>query len=76
MVLTILAGMAGITFAVFLLNLTEMGTSTPTAPTNFQISFWQAIGACVLLLVLGLLAGLAPAYRAMSIKPIEAIRDE
>ena len=76
MVLTILAGMAGITFAVFLLNLTEMGTSTPTAPTEFQISFWEAIGACALLLILGLLAGLAPAYRAMSIKPIEAIRDE
>ena len=76
MVLTILAGMAGISFAVFLLNLTEMGTSTPTSPTEFQISFWQAIGACALLLILGLLAGLAPAYRAMSIKPIEAIRDE
>ena len=27
-------------------------------------------------LFLGLLAGLAPAYRAMSIKPIDAIRDE
>ena len=40
MVLTILAGMAGISFAVFLLNLTEMGTSTPTSPTEFQISFW------------------------------------
>lgn len=76
MVLTILAGMAGISFAVFLLNLTEMWTSTPTSPTEFQISFWQAIGACALLLILGLLAGLAPAYRAMSIKPIEAIRDE
>lgn len=76
MVLTILAGMAGISFAVFLLNLTEMGTSTPTSPTEFQISFWQAIGACALLLILGLLAGLTPAYRAMSIKPIEAIRDE
>jgi len=25
---------------------------------------------------LGMLAGLAPAYRAMAIKPIEAIRDE
>ena len=26
--------------------------------------------------LLGMLAGLAPAYRAMAIKPIEAIRDE
>ena len=54
MVLTILAGIAGISFAVFLLNLIEMGTSTPTSPTEFQISFWQAIGACALLLILGL----------------------
>ena len=76
MVLTILAGMAGIAFAVFLLNIVEVGTSEPTAPTHFLISFWEAIGACVLLLVLGLLAGLAPAYRAMSVKPIDAIRDE
>ena len=32
--------------------------------------------ACALLIALGVLAGLAPAYRAMAIKPIEAIRDE
>ena len=76
MVLTILAGMAGIAFAVFLLNVVEVGTSEPTAPTHFLISFWEAVGACVLLLFLGLLAGLAPAYRAMSVKPIDAIRDE
>lgn len=75
-VLTSLAGMSGITFAVFLLNIVESVTSTPTAPIHFQISFWQAIGACILLIILGLLAGLAPAYRAMAVKPIEAIRDE
>ena len=75
-VLTSLAGMSGITFAVFLLNIVESATSTPTAPIHFQISFWQAIGACILLIKLGLLAGLAPAYRAMAVKPIEAIRDE
>lgn len=75
-VLTSLAGMSGITFAVFLLNIVESAVSTPTAPVHFQISFWQAIGACVLLIILGLLAGLAPAYRAMTVKPIEAIRDE
>lgn len=76
MVLTILAGMAGIAFAVFLLNVVEVGTSEPNAPTHFLISFWEAVGACVLLLFLGLLTGLAPAYRAMSVKPIDAIRDE
>ena len=76
MVLTIIAGMAGIAFAVFLLNAVEVGTSEPTAPTHFLISFGEAIVACLLLLVLGLLAGLAPAYRAMSVKPIDAIRDE
>ena len=36
----------------------------------------MAVGTCVLLIALGVLAGLAPAYRAMAIKPIEAIRDE
>lgn len=76
MVLTILAGMSGISFAVFLLNIVETAASTPTSPAHFQISFWGAIGACILLLVLGLLAGLAPAFRAMAVKPIEAIRDE
>lgn len=75
-VLTIIAGMAGLTFAVFLLDIVEEATSTPTETARFLISFWQAIGAGILLIILGLLAGLAPAYRAMAVKPIEAIRDE
>ena len=76
MVLTIVSGMIGISFAVFLLNLVEKGASTSTAIAHFQIDFWGAIGATVLLLLLGLLAGLAPAFRAMRIKPIDAIREE
>ena len=76
MVLTSLAGMAGISFAVFLLNIVESAASSPSSLVHFQIGFWEAVGACFLLLILGLLAGLAPAYRAMAIKPIEAIRDE
>lgn len=76
MVLTSIAGMAGITFAVFVLQMLELGTANSDTPAHFQISFWGAIGACIILLVLGMLAGLAPAYRAMGIKPIEAIRDE
>ena len=76
MVLTTIAGMMGISFAVFVLQMMETGTAQSDTPGHFQISFWMAIGACVILLILGMLAGLAPAYRAMAIKPIEAIRDE
>ena len=42
----------------------------------FQISFWTAILAALLLSVLGVLAGLAPALRAMKVKPVDAMRDE
>ena len=76
MVLTTLAGMAGISFAVFILQIMETVNAQSDTPAHFQISFWAAIGACAILLILGMLAGLAPAYRAMAIKPIEAIRDE
>lgn len=76
MVLTTIAGMAGISFAVFILQMLELGTANSDTPAHFQISFWMAIGACIILMILGMLAGLAPAYRAMAIKPIEAIRDE
>lgn len=76
MVLTTLAGMTGISFAVFILQIMETVNAQSDTPAHFQISFWAAIGACAILLILGMLAGLAPAYRAMAIKPIEAIRDE
>lgn len=76
MVLTTFAGMMGISFGVLILQLVELGTASTDTPAHFQISFWMAIGACIILMILGTLAGLAPAYRAMSIKPIEAMRDE
>lgn len=77
MVLTTLAGMAGISFGVFVLQVLETAANDPgVIKTHYQVSFGMAIGTCVLLIVLGVLAGLAPAYRAMAIKPIEAIRDE
>lgn len=71
-VLTLVAGMGGICFGVGLLDLLEKATGE----TDLQVSFWLAIGTCFILLVLSILAGLAPAYRAMAIKPIDAIRDE
>lgn len=78
MVLTTVAGLLGICFGVFLLNGMEWmaAGNALQVPVHFQISFGMAVGACFLLLLLGMLAGLAPAYRAMAIRPIEAIRDE
>jgi putative ABC transport system permease protein len=71
--LTLAAGSAGIVFAVFLLNIFESATGGEAA---FQISFNTAVLAALLLAVLGALAGLAPALRAMAVKPVDAMRDE
>ena len=77
MVLTSIAGMAGISFGVFVLKILETAANDPgDISIHYQVSFGTAIGTCLLLIALGVLAGLAPAYRAMAIKPIEAIRDE
>ncbi len=76
MVLTAIAGLSGISFAVLILQVAEVGITASGTVAHFQVSFWTALGMAFLLLSLGVIAGLAPAYRAMSIKPIDAIRDE
>ena len=76
MVLTAIAGLSGISFAVLILQVAEVGITASGTVAHFQVSFWSALGMAFLLLSLGVIAGLAPAYRAMSIKPIDAIRDE
>ena len=71
--LTLTAGSFGIVFSVLILNLVEIITKGQAA---FQIDFSTAVLSAVLLAVLGLLAGLAPALRAMKIRPVDAMRDE
>lgn len=76
-ILTAVAGMSGILFVVVVLQLLEMAnTSDGIVGAHFQISFWTAAGAVAMLSLLGVLAGLAPAARAMNIKPVDAMRDE
>ena len=82
-VLTLAAGSAGIVFSVLLLNVFEKIVNALAKEAEmvsehipFQISFWTAILAALLLGVLGVLAGLAPALRAMRVKPVDAMRDE
>ena len=76
-VLTISAGMGGLLFAVGILQLAELASTTDgIVTTHYQIGFWMALGAVALLSSLGVLAGLAPALRAMAIKPVDAMREE
>lgn len=76
-VLTLVAGMSGILFAVLILQMLELAnTEDGILAAHFQVGFWTAIVAALAVSVMGILAGLAPAARAMSIKPVDAMRDE
>ena len=72
MTLTLVAGLFGIVFSVLALA----GADALKPDAGFQIGFWTAVGAAALLAALGVLAGLAPALRAMAVKPVDAMRDE
>ena len=76
-IITFLAGLSGIVLAVLLLAAVEPAIQEATlSDAPFQVSFGIAVRAAVVLTVLGLLAGIAPAMRALAIKPIDAMREE
>ncbi len=76
-VLTLVAGMSGIFLAVLILQMLELAnTEDGILTAHFQIGFWTALFAALVVSAMGVLAGLAPAARAMSIKPVDAMRDE
>lgn len=76
-VLTLVAGMSGILFGVLILQMLELAnTEDGILTAHFQVGFWTAIVAALMVSAMGVFAGLAPAARAMSIKPVDAMRDE
>ena len=76
-ILTTVAGMSGILVAVGILEMLEKAnTEDGIVGAHFQVDFWTAVLAVAVISVMGVLAGLAPAWRAMSIKPVDAMRDE
>ena len=76
-ILTLVAGMLGIVFSVLILAGVELAmTQDGILKAAFQVPFWTAMLAALLLTVLGVVAGLMPASRAMAIKPVDAMRDE
>ncbi len=74
--LTFLAGVLGIVAGVGVVQLAGMLLKDNEMFGTMQVSFLIAVCALILLILIGLLAGLLPASRALSIKPIEALSEE
>ena len=76
--LTFVAGVFGIILGAFVLsgidaataNMDDFPYTNPTVPISF------VLGALAIMVTLGTLIGLIPAQRAVSIKPIDALREE
>ncbi|MDE7334949.1 MAG: ABC transporter permease [Muribaculaceae bacterium] len=69
--LTMVAGIAGIVFAVG-----ELALAQQLFDIKFQIEFTTAMGILAIFVVLGIAASIIPSLKAMKIKPIEAINDK
>ena len=76
-VLTGLAGLAGIMAGVGAVLLTahvlEHADTFLKAP---NVSFGVAVSCLIIIIIIGILAGLLPALRALKIKPVEALSEE
>lgn len=75
--LTLIAGIIGIILGAFVLALLGYAFKDPLIPfVNPTVPIKFILGALVLMVGLGTLIGLIPAQRAVSIKPIDALREE
>ena len=73
--ITALSGFIGLLFAWLILSLIGPTINTP-AFTNPNVSASTVITATIVLVIAGVLAGLIPAMKAASVKPIVALRDK
>jgi putative ABC transport system permease protein len=78
--LTSFAGYFGLTLGVGLLELINYFLNASGGQSNMfnnpEVDFNKAMTALVILVISGIFAGMIPARRAVSIKPIDALRDE
>lgn len=77
LILTILSGMVGISFAAFVIWITNTILDSVGPVQNFanpSVSMSVVFTALIILVVSGLLAGLIPANSATKMKPVDALR--
>ncbi len=77
--LTVLSGMSGIVFGalfVYVINLLLEINGPVDMFMNPSVSIGVVVGALIILMVSGLLAGFIPAQSAIKVRPIEALRTE
>ncbi len=75
--LTLLAGIIGIIIGAVTLKAIDVFTQGSDFPyTNPTVPVPLVLGALGLMIILGTLIGLIPAQRAVSIRPIDALREE
>lgn len=77
--LTAMAGTLGIMIGVGLLSLINkvlLLMSEDGNPMDVQITFSLAVISLIVITIAGILAGMLPAYKAIKIKPVEALQDE
>lgn len=74
--ITSVAGYTGLVIGVVLLELVGNAIKGVDYFANPEINLQVVIGATILLIFAGMIAGLVPAKRAASVKPVEALRDE
>ncbi|MDC1106144.1 ABC transporter permease [Prolixibacteraceae bacterium] len=77
--ITAVAGISGIMFGTLVLGgFSSVLAQNPDSAfiSNMVIQFDLAIYSLVIIIIIGILAGIIPAQKALSIKPIEALRTE
>ncbi len=75
--LTLVSGIIGIVLGALVLSGINAGTKDVEFPyANPTVPIPYIFGALLLMIILGTLIGLIPAQRAVSIKPIDALREE
>ncbi len=74
--ITALSGYIGLVLGVGLLELISTYLPVMDYFTNPEVDMNVAIGATIIMIIAGAIAGFVPARRAASVKPVVALRDE